>query len=258
MRTRTRAGFTLIELLVVIAIIAILAAILFPVFARAREAARKATCLSNLKEVVLALKMYVDDFENRVPSSAIPYPTDTTATWNANKGIFCSRIGNYPLASGATPANIGECLSSYIKSRDLFFCPSDSTNNGNPTDRISYYYRPAVNIAALQGKGNESSFEWPASQIIFFDRKAFHSGEAGKGWAQGVKLNLAFLDGHVSNSTQAPTADYAITGVATGAIDADTFGATNSWPCYYNEKGDTTAPETTPRWDGTIYKDELI
>src|SRR5512143_3091698 len=63
---RTR-GFTLIELLVVIAIIAILAAILFPVFARARESARKATCVSNEKQITLAPLMYASDYDGRVP-----------------------------------------------------------------------------------------------------------------------------------------------------------------------------------------------
>jgi prepilin-type N-terminal cleavage/methylation domain-containing protein/prepilin-type processing-associated H-X9-DG protein len=68
---RNRSGFTLIELLVVIAIIAILAAILFPVFAQAREAARKTTCLSNLKQIGTAASMYEQDFdENCMPAFA--------------------------------------------------------------------------------------------------------------------------------------------------------------------------------------------
>jgi prepilin-type N-terminal cleavage/methylation domain-containing protein len=67
MRRKGVTGFTLIELLVVIAIIAILAAILFPVFARAREQARKTTCLSNLKNIGLAALMYVQDFDEQFP-----------------------------------------------------------------------------------------------------------------------------------------------------------------------------------------------
>ncbi|HOJ20148.1 MAG TPA: prepilin-type N-terminal cleavage/methylation domain-containing protein [Armatimonadota bacterium] len=63
-----RKGFTLIELLVVIAIIAILAAILFPVFARARENARKTTCLSNLKQIGSGLLMYVQDYDESLPT----------------------------------------------------------------------------------------------------------------------------------------------------------------------------------------------
>ena len=62
-----RKGFTLIELLVVIAIIAILAAILFPVFARAREKARQASCQSNLKQLTLAMLMYVQDYDEKFP-----------------------------------------------------------------------------------------------------------------------------------------------------------------------------------------------
>jgi len=66
-RRITRRGFTLVELLVVIAIIAILAAILFPVFARAREAARSASCRSNLKQIGLAINMYRQDYDETMP-----------------------------------------------------------------------------------------------------------------------------------------------------------------------------------------------
>jgi prepilin-type N-terminal cleavage/methylation domain-containing protein len=65
-----RRGFTLIELLVVIAIIAILAAILFPVFAKARDQARKTTCTSNMRQVGLALNMYVQDYDETLPTQS--------------------------------------------------------------------------------------------------------------------------------------------------------------------------------------------
>lgn len=77
---RARRGFTLIELLVVIAIIAILAAILFPVFAQAREAARKTTCTSNLKQVGIALGMYTQDYDECFPWGASNLGA-TTVTW---------------------------------------------------------------------------------------------------------------------------------------------------------------------------------
>src|SRR5262245_3304503 len=67
-RCRSRSAFTLIELLVVIAIIAILAAILFPVFAQAREKARQATCMSNLKQLGVGVMMYVQDYEGTYPN----------------------------------------------------------------------------------------------------------------------------------------------------------------------------------------------
>ncbi len=62
-----RRGFTLIELLVVIAIIAILAAILFPVFAKAREKARQTSCLSNVKQLILGVMQYAQDYDERIP-----------------------------------------------------------------------------------------------------------------------------------------------------------------------------------------------
>ena len=68
--TRRRRGFTLIELLVVIAIIAILAAILFPVFAQARESARKASCISNTKQLGLGVMMYAQDFDETYPCNS--------------------------------------------------------------------------------------------------------------------------------------------------------------------------------------------
>src|SRR5579875_2969238 len=70
-----RSGFTLIELLVVIAIIAILAAILFPVFAQAREKARAIACLSNCRQIGLALSMYLQDWDEQLPPAWIGYPT---------------------------------------------------------------------------------------------------------------------------------------------------------------------------------------
>jgi len=76
MRSTNRRGFTLIELLVVIAIIAILAAILFPVFARAREKARQTSCLSNEKQIGLSWIMYADDYDETVVDSDPLYYAD--------------------------------------------------------------------------------------------------------------------------------------------------------------------------------------
>jgi prepilin-type N-terminal cleavage/methylation domain-containing protein len=77
-------GFTLIELLVVIGIIAILASILFPVFARARENARRASCQSNLKQIGLGIMQYTQDYDERFPNAGSAYdlPGPVDATWD--------------------------------------------------------------------------------------------------------------------------------------------------------------------------------
>src|SRR3712207_2152067 len=113
----SRMGFTLIELLVVIAIIAILAAILFPVFAKARENARKASCASNMKQIGLGLAQYTQDNNETYPSQWLSNNVDPDFSW---KGAI------FP----------------YVKSAQLFQCPSNTntqTNNeGMATFRRHY------------------------------------------------------------------------------------------------------------------------
>jgi prepilin-type N-terminal cleavage/methylation domain-containing protein/prepilin-type processing-associated H-X9-DG protein len=114
------SGFTLIELLVVIAIIAILAAILFPVFAQARAKARQAACLSNLKQVGTAVMMYVQDFDETYPPSQssvpAPAPANTVVSWptiifpyTKNEGIYVCPDGEDSLKS----VNLGGTTAQY-------------------------------------------------------------------------------------------------------------------------------------------------
>jgi prepilin-type N-terminal cleavage/methylation domain-containing protein/prepilin-type processing-associated H-X9-DG protein len=118
-----KSGFTLIELLVVIAIIAILAAILFPVFAQAREEARRAACLSNSRQIGLAMAMYIQDNDETTPSVYEDFTTNT-------------RYDSWRL------------LQPYVKNRDIFYCPDRTQTGCNsfsgddpPNDRcIGYGY----------------------------------------------------------------------------------------------------------------------
>jgi prepilin-type N-terminal cleavage/methylation domain-containing protein len=113
-------GFTLIELLVVIAIIAILAAILFPVFARAREAARKATCLSNLKQIALAAIMYAQDYDEVLPAC-----NANGAKGSAHPILPANRyITDFTGLGSADYWQLPDLLMPYIKSKDLFNCPT--------------------------------------------------------------------------------------------------------------------------------------
>jgi len=115
-----RRGFTLIELLVVIAIIAILAAMLFPVFARARESARKIQCLSNVKNIAMAIQMYLSDYDRLPPAE---HRAEVLAFFGDRGCDFtpgcCTRptIGNPFLRWPVV-------LDEYIKNRDVWTCPS--------------------------------------------------------------------------------------------------------------------------------------
>jgi len=117
---KTRRGFTLIELLVVIAIIAILAAILFPVFARAREKARQTSCLSNVKQGVLAVLMYAQDYdETHIIASHWPTPAGTMYWYDVlqpyvknDQLMVCPSAKNYPLGYGWNYQEFGYTSSS--------------------------------------------------------------------------------------------------------------------------------------------------
>ena len=102
---RRNAAFTLIELLVVIAIIAILAAILFPVFAKAREKARQTTCLSNTKQLLTAIQMFASDHDEQLP---LAYFNDRATAFGPD-----------------TPTQWKGAIFSYLKTQQAFICPSD-------------------------------------------------------------------------------------------------------------------------------------
>jgi prepilin-type N-terminal cleavage/methylation domain-containing protein/prepilin-type processing-associated H-X9-DG protein len=150
-RLRTR-GFTLIELLVVIAIIAILAAILFPVFARAREAARQTSCLSNLKQLGSGVMMYQQDY-------------DETNLRNNNIQTY-----NLPNGSVSTSTN---CLwmyqlYPYVKNAQVYSCPSDVAARFNPnayTGTLGYGFNDNYGISGL----SLAAFQRPSETIVFAD-----------------------------------------------------------------------------------------
>ncbi|NPV46594.1 MAG: DUF1559 domain-containing protein [Armatimonadetes bacterium] len=136
-----RRGFTLIELLVVIAIIAILAAILFPVFAKAREKARQTSCLSNSKQIMLAVAQYVQDYDETLPPDI----------WGNPDG-----------------KNLGymDLLMPYIKNRQIWVCPSWNMQPWDisdcPTGRLTATYQ--FNYGTV-GK-SIATVRSPASKIL--------------------------------------------------------------------------------------------
>ena len=212
MRKKFAKGFTLIELLVVIAIIAILAAILFPVFARARENARRASCQSNLKQISLGILMYVQDYDEHLPMYRVPASSGDTA---------------------ARPYGWADAIQPYVKSTQLLQCPSDSgvvSNSPSSSGYADYVYnlwmggygpstkgagmslaqltQPSLTImnvdyetrsAAGYTAGNTSTGDGPSTCGTYGDP------ECGDGLARidsdSIRhlggVNAAFADGHV-------------------------------------------------------------
>jgi prepilin-type N-terminal cleavage/methylation domain-containing protein/prepilin-type processing-associated H-X9-DG protein len=197
-----KCGFTLIELLVVIAIIAILASILFPVFGRARENARRSSCQSNLKQIGLGIMQYTQDYDEQMPARI--FTTTPPSTWK-------------------------DLVQPYLKSIQIFACPSNpiakevtfQSSNGAPAG-----YSPNSNHAqavfASTGANSIASFQFPATTIAVqettfvnsdFDITAAYfaniaqTGNTNKGASMFTGLynghlstgNYLFVDGHVKS-----------------------------------------------------------
>lgn len=216
-----RRAFTLIELLVVIAIIAILAAILFPVFAQARERARSASCVSNLKQITLALRMYVQDYDEK-------WVTLTPPRNNPN-GTVCDSAARIPdgtdlirMIGGGT----SYLVQPYIKNKQIFVCPSDDgadywgrNNPGWPWsgcnwwgDPSSYMYRHCFEVGSGANWGDAMNLQlWkglkdatvgkPASLVCIFEIAAFHQEKlpvfSDQQPPRTRSFNAGFADGHV-------------------------------------------------------------
>ncbi len=194
-----KRAFTLIELLVVIAIIAILAAILFPVFAQAREAARKSACQSNLKQIGTAWQMYAQDYDERTLIN----------TWNGG-GFEKRRV-------------FGQQIQPYIRNYGVLSCPSDSTPWSTSDQEVPTFpagpFIPVRGSYALQSWG-----EWPMAEIAapaeyflvwdtsaltpFMGNNSWIGEETRTGnfrWARNEffaarhqdQINMLYADGHV-------------------------------------------------------------
>ncbi|MCL5283347.1 MAG: DUF1559 domain-containing protein [Armatimonadetes bacterium] len=182
MSRRATAAFTLIELLVVIAIIAILAAILFPVFAQAREEARKITCVSNLKQIALASQMYEEDYDETLVPAGNRYAHSPLLWYECGGDPSCMTSG-YWTNPGAW-VDWGVALYPYEKDEFIYTCPdipqyvahgvamntdsSDDDYPGPPSPPGVFVGVTSDNNARLPGL-NEAQIVAPADLIVFYD-----------------------------------------------------------------------------------------
>lgn len=174
---RPRSGFTLIELLVVIAIIAILAAILFPVFAQAREKARTISCNSNVRQLGLAVRMYVQDYDERFPFGG----------WMPN-----GNIGTWEWQNTTAP---------YIKNKGIFYCPSSGDQDEDPSNPqawawnrnpVSYLYNNMLGRDRSPYK--DAAVVEPASCWVLLDGHSDWGGRAGVDWMGRPNTNWLMED----------------------------------------------------------------
>jgi len=177
-----RRGFTLIELLVVIAIVAILAAILFPVFARAREKARQTSCQSNIRQLTIAYLEYVQDFDECFPNLGYE---DFWAKWPKD-GIVQPYIKNTQvLQCPSTSASLLTSVCSVATSPYLY-CYALYNDVAALNNAVVFYYpKVTYSLAAVQ---------YPANKILLWEVTDAHDGQKGN---YNCRRHFSFVDGHV-------------------------------------------------------------
>lgn len=218
--SRARRGFTLVEMLVVIAVIALLAAISFPVFSKARESGRTKVCSNNMKQLGLGFQQYVQDAGGRFPGTGAFTKWANGAQWvsGTNGAALANLSTQEPEPAGCAPADCNKAnlekgaLYPYIKSAQIYSCPS---NKDKDAKLLTYSMNCAVGLM------NEVRVKSPTEVVLIVDEEKANDGfffAAGDPndttlYPNGIKSdgestdklaeyhngggNLLFIDGHV-------------------------------------------------------------
>lgn len=168
------AAFTLIELLVVIAVIGVLASLLLPVFGKAKEAGRSAACISNLRQIGVALQLYVDANNNRLP-------------------VMRDRSSDTNAAATNTFPSVEVVLKTELGNTNVLRCPSDRDHIFEQTGS-SYSWNNLLNGQRADSlKVLGLNFD-PHAIPVFFDKEGFHAARG-----PGKAVNYLYADGHIKN-----------------------------------------------------------
>lgn len=263
-----KRGFTLIELLVVIAIIAILASILFPVFATAREKARQTSCISNMRQVGTALTMYCQDNDGMLPCDVLNQGILGTglAEYNSKSGASANNVYYWlaPAENGGQGGSVVAMVSPYMKSMQTWKCPSDSKCSPNwliDYRFTSYAYNTVLwdpinwwGYILWQPPYSDSTFQYPSRVFAFYEVGPFHGKTLLKepNWNQAPNsrypgdncvyedlsmvgpassLNVTYLDGHAKTVKVGNIVNFS---TWYGLIDCGNSGPDGSVGSYYN------------------------
>jgi prepilin-type N-terminal cleavage/methylation domain len=203
-------GFTLIELLVVIAIIGILASMLFPVFAQAREKARQTDCYSNMHQIGIATMMYMQDYDGLYPAQDHLFIDPCTP----QPPFWIDTAYGVPDWTTSPYSNWAQGLLAYTKSEQIYRCKSNKgyTQNSNPKiPGLSYIYN------GFAASANEAAVPRSSEFVMFYDYRYLTTFASANpvpypqcawayypGWNTHLEnFNLLYFDGHVKNSPEA-------------------------------------------------------
>lgn len=209
---KVRRAFTLVELIVVVTVLAVLAAILFPVFARAKSAAKQTQCVSQLRQIGASIGLYTSDSDGIFPHAIDPIDRASPEIWSEFPE-FQARIPYMPY--------LHDVLQPYVKSREVFHCPSDdgtaamddspdvefaTTPSMHKVYDTSYFFRTEIAFRYF----SDTRFRLPAETNVLFDAAGHWHGTGGKvahnefgpDWVRkvrGFRYTTLFGDLHVKN-----------------------------------------------------------
>ncbi len=218
-----------------------------------------ATCQDNLRRLATVVLIYANDWDEAMPSSYLYGRSDT---WNTDDFVrFACERGKFPPPEGGAQLSWPMVFYFHLGRSDrALWCPSDAGRSRDPSARVSYYWKAAVDAAwygGPDGAGPEArylnDYMFPADQVVFYERNGWHKGR-GRGLADGAIINCAFMDGHVS-SKMIQDSGYCRGERPAGPLPSSGVGE----PAWFNYSFGAETPERNKggNWDPTIWGDAL-